>query len=132
MPYVTQAEFEKAFDRNELNELLDDGQGFADTEAAAASIIDAYLASRYTLPLVSVPSMLKALTLDVLRYRLWDDAAPEEVRRRYEDAIKQLELLARGILALPPGTAGPEPATSLDFDGYSADRVFTADTLKDY
>lgn len=98
----------------------------------AASLIDGYLLTRYTLPLVSVPSLVVAWAADIARFKLWDDRAPEEVRKRYEDALAQLKLLASGAMSLPPGSDGAKPAASVVFASYSAPRVFTAQTLAGY
>jgi len=98
----------------------------------ATTMIDGYLAGRYTLPLVSVPNMVQGWAADVARYRLWDEHAPEEVRRRFEDALSQLKLLAQGLIALPPGSDGTPASAGLKFGGYSAARVFTSDTLGGY
>jgi len=113
-------------------DLLARGVDFERQEAAAASLIDGYLAGRYVLPLVAVPDMLRAWALDVLRYRLWSDQAPEEVRRRYEDALAQLRDLAARRIDLPPGVAGTPPAAAFNYGGESAERVFTMTTLSDF
>lgn len=99
----------------------------------ATNLIDGYLATRYTLPLSSVPDMVKAWAADIARYRLWDDRAPDEVRKRYEDALQQLGQVARGVIGLPPGSDGATPAAGgMEFGGFCADRVFTSDTLAGY
>lgn len=128
--YVTQPEFEQAFGQDELTDLLGQGADFAKTEAAASSLIAGYIGARYTLPLLTVPDVVKGWALDITRYRLWDEAAPDEVRRRYEAALQQLRDLAAGKLALPPDATGTPAAAGFETDGYANDRVFTADTLK--
>lgn len=131
--YVTEADFERRFGQDELSDLLRPGHAYAQVENEAASIVDGYLAVRYTLPLVNVPELVQALTADVARYRLWDERAPEEVRRRFESAMQQLRDLAAGRLVLPPDAAGTPPATGgVFFAGESAARVFTTDTLKGF
>lgn len=131
MPYITDADFEKAFGSAELEDLTRDDNDFARAELAASGLIDGYLASRYALPLANVPAMVKGWALDIARYRLWDEQAPEEVRRRYEDALAQLKDVAKGLIALPPDAAGLPPATSgVYFDGYSDERIMTSDNLK--
>ena len=130
--YVTDTEFEQAFGQDELTQLLQEGADFARAEAAAASLADGYIAAKYALPLVAVPPVVKGWVLDITRYRLWEERAPEEVRRRYEDALGQLRDLARGVLALPPGVGGVQASSGFDSDGYSADRVFTASTLTNF
>lgn len=131
MPYCTTNQFSEAFGASELADLTgEDSHTFARSEADAGGMIDGYLASRYTLPLASIPAIVTGWALDITRYRLWDERAPDEVRRRYEDAIGQLRDLARGLMSLPPDTTGALPGgTKFDFDGYGAERVFTADTL---
>lgn len=131
MTYITQAEFEKRFGESELAELTE-GTDFAAVSADAASLIDGYLAARYTLPLVSVPMIVKGWAADVLRFKLWDEHAPEEVRRRYEDALAQLKLVSTGVIALPPGSDGTPSTSGATFGGYSATRVFTNDSLAGY
>lgn len=131
MSYITAADFEKRFGETELADLTASND-FAACAADATNLINGYMAARYTLPLVSVPDMVKAWAADITRYRLWDEHAPEEVRRRYEDALAQLKLLSTGSIALPPGADGAAAAQPLKFGGYSADRVFTADTLRGY
>jgi phage gp36-like protein len=42
------------------------------------------------LPLPTVPAVLTRITCDIARYRLWEDRASDEVRRRYDDAVKLL------------------------------------------
>lgn len=130
--YLSQAQFEQRFGVRELQDLAADGNDYARAENDAAGIVDGYLAARYSLPLVSVPGMVLGWVADIARFRLWDEQAPEEVRRRYEDAIGQLRDLANGKIALPPGTDGTQASAPVDFAGFSATRVFTEETLKDF
>jgi phage gp36-like protein len=76
------------------------GQALADARAE----IDVYLSNRYALPIDPVPPVLVRVVCDIARYRLYDDAAPEEVRSRYTDALTLLRDLARGTASL--GHAG--------------------------
>lgn len=130
--YVTDKDFERAFGESELSELLAAGHGFTEIEAAAASTIDGYIGVRYALPLAAVPELVKGWALDITRYRLWDEAAPDEVRRRYEDALDQLRDLAAGRLALPPDATGTASSSAFEYEAESAERVFTSDTLADF
>jgi phage gp36-like protein len=130
--YLTRAQFEQRFGVDETVGLLENGAAYARAENEAASLIDGFLASRYTLPLASVPEIVRGWAADVVRFKLWDEQAPEEVRRRYDDALAQLRDLARGLIALPPDAAGVQVAPAGDFAGYSADRVFTMSTLCGY
>jgi len=118
MTYATRQAMIDRYGENELIQLtdrarlgvIDDavlGQALAD----AGAEIDGYLAVRYTLPLDHTPPVLMRVACDVARYRLFDDAAPEEVRNRYTDAVKWLAAIARGLVSLgmPPAEA---PAAS--------------------
>lgn len=142
--YITRAELEARFGVQEIADLLDDNHDGSESQAEAetltaavadaSNLIDGYLASRYTLPLTSVPEIVKVWAADIARYKMWEQRAPEEVRQRYEDALGQLKDLARGNISLPPGSDGQTPGVSVAdaIDGYSADRIFTMDSLRDF
>jgi len=116
MPYATQADLEARFGVDELIQLTDRaGTGVPDAAIVARALsdaaaeIDSYLASRYALPLSPVPAVLARIACDIARYRLWEDRASDEVRRRYEDARRLLESIAKGTvsLGLPEENAAP-------------------------
>ncbi|MCL2346459.1 MAG: DUF1320 domain-containing protein [Desulfobulbus sp.] len=74
----------------------------------ATAEIDIYLSNRYRLPLDPAPPVIRRVACDIARYRLFDNAAPEEVRRRYEDALRLLRSLANGTASLGlPGLVEP-------------------------
>ena len=127
--YITEAQFEQRFGISEMSDLLANGASFGESENDAASLIDGYLAARYSLPLVSVPTIVTGWAADITRFKLWGSHAPEEVRKRYDDALAQLRLVATGTIALPPGSDGAPAAAPVAFAGYSAARVFTSDSL---
>lgn len=117
MTYLTAADYIARYGEEELIQQTDRlGAGTVDTAvfdraaADAAAEIDGYLAGRHALPLPSVPPLLSRLAADIVRYRLFADVAPEEVRQRYEDARRVLENLSAGrvSLGLPaPSTVQP-------------------------
>lgn len=139
MAYITRTDLERRFGATEIADLLDDDADGDEitTEADsllasiddACNLIDGYLLSRYTLPLSAVPDMLKSWACDIARFKLWADRAPEEVRKRYEDAIGQLKDLARGLISLPPDSDGDKPTSSgaTNMTGYSNARIFNDD-----
>lgn len=99
--------------------------------ADAGELIDAHLAARYTLPLATVPELLRRLACQIARYLLHDDAAPEEVRERYKDAERLLRDIGAGRVRLQAD--GAEPTASAGIAKVAApERVFTRDTLGDY
>lgn len=130
MAYITTQQFIDAFGERELSELTgDEAQIFARAADDADALINGYVATRYKLPLASTPPLVVAWALDIARFRLWGQRAPDEVRARYDDAVAALKDLARGLIALPPDAAGtPQPA-SFAYGAFGAERVFTADTL---
>jgi phage gp36-like protein len=117
VPYATQADLEDRFGVDELTQLTDRvGSGMPHPAIVARALadadaeIDGYLASRYELPLATVPPMLVRVACDIARYRLWEDRASEEVRLRYEDARRMLESIARGMVSLGPPEANAAQA----------------------
>lgn len=128
--YLSESQFERRFGQQELADLTAEGNVYGQAEAEAASLIDGFLASKYTLPLASVPQIVVGWAGDITRYKLWDERAPTEVRERYEAALKQLEMLAKGLIALPPDANGVSSATPVTFSGYSWERIYTEESLQ--
>ncbi len=137
MGYATQQDMIDRFAQVELIQITDRnntgsidaavlGQALADADAA----VDGYLASRYTLPLATIPKSLTRVACDIARYYLYDNAATEEVRNRYADAVKLLTALARGDITLGPDPGETSAIGSPQTSG--PDRVFTQDTLGDF
>lgn len=135
MAYVTREELERRFGAEEIAQLIDVESGDADDVIADASaLVDGYLGSLYQLPLSEpAPALVVSLVADVARYRLWDDRAPSEVRRRYEDAIATLKDIAKGAIKLP---AAPGATPTVENLGIIAStsrcRTFTDCTLSSF
>lgn len=115
MPYATIAELEARIGAEELLALTDrERTGLVGEPVAQRALddadaeIDAYLAGRYALPLSAVPAVLARVACDIARYRLWAAEASDEVRTRYEDAVRLLARMADGSVVLPvqPPAAG--------------------------
>lgn len=142
MPYATQSEFSEAFGAQltiELTNLEDPTATTVDATVMtrgltrASALIDSYLSGRYALPLSTTPEVIKTLCLDIARYYLGHNAEEKDVRQRYEDALKVLEQIAKGLLnlGLPPvdePTALPQGSPKFS----SPDPVFTRDSLRGY
>ena len=140
MTYASQSDLVDRFGATELAQRTDRingatidavvlGRALADADAE----IDGYLATRYQLPLASVPAMLVRLASDMARYQLCDDKVPDAVRQRYEDAVSLLKRMASGdvqltgaTLVVVSGGSGNAVATR------TPDRVFSADQLASY
>lgn len=106
MSYATPQDMLARFGERELIQLSDPLASVPDdvkiTQALedASAEIDAYLQGRYALPLANVPTVLPRLACDIARYRLWEDKSSEEVRDRYKDAVRMLEMIAKGVIDL--------------------------------
>lgn len=110
MPYATQDDFVDAFTLREAIEITHpDSPGAAepDTErinraiAKAASEIDSYLAKRYAVPLQDpVPPMINSIALVITRKILSIFETPQNVENDYNNAIKQLKMIADGNVIL--------------------------------
>ena len=88
-------------DRDYLNEVNEEVLNIA--LADSSSQIDGYLVSRYQLPLEKVPANLVRICCDLARFRLCgmsNVTITDDVRERYEDAVAELKLLAKGVVAL--------------------------------
>lgn len=138
MPYTTRAQLDNAFGASEVASLLDrDNDGSEDVGALAYAIanadalIDAYLASRYEVPLVEVPQLVAMISTDITRFLLWDDKAPAEVQKRYDERIKQLKDIQQGYLSLP--STVPASTTGLGGVEYvESDPVFSMSSLEGF
>lgn len=95
--------------------------------------INARLQPRFAVPTLNRPRLLINLACDIARYKLYDDRATDQVTRRYEDALKQLDRVAEGKLNLgldlaqqtTPTAGGPTVVTG-------GKRVFGPGQLGDY
>src|SRR3990172_2247057 len=107
MTYATQQNMTDRFGSQELIELTDeDNAGSINAAALGVALTDAdaeinsYLAGRYTLPLTQTSDELVRMACDIARYRLFDTRASEQVKARYDDAIKKLRDVSRGVASL--------------------------------
>lgn len=102
MLYATRIDLESRFSTDEVT-VLEQTVGAGGVERAlqdAAEEADSYVAVRYTVPLPSVPAPLKVAVCDIARFRLYKDRPTEEVKYRYEQAVKWLKSVARGEATL--------------------------------
>ena len=93
----------------------------------ASSIIDGYLAGRYSLPLAHVPTALVPICCDIARYRLYGEQAPEQIGKRFEAAIAFLKSVGKGELALGLSAEGDSLESSNLATIQSDGRVFGRD-----
>lgn len=140
MPYATQADLVSRFGETEIIQISDrsntgaiDAGVVADKLADADAEVDAYLAQRFTLPLPSVPPVLKRIACDIARYHLYDNRSTEDVTRRYNDAINFLKAVAKGTVSIGIDPNGNTPPASSDTPIVEADPpMFSRDNLRDF
>ena len=113
-------------DSYELTQITAPAGGVLDEEAVEAALaeasgqMDLYIGSRHPLPLSGVSAAqatdLARIACDIARYRLYAHLATEEVRARYEEAIRVLEQIAAGRILLRvtsgAGASGQARATA--------------------
>lgn len=144
MPYATVEDITNRYGEDFLYTIADrDNDDTLDTTAVesalsdASGLMDSYLSTRYTLPLVEFPDFLKRLCADVAVYWLAEDGGgtTEEKRQRYEDAVEWLERIAKGKAELNITDSEGEtetPAGTVASDGVliqSNTRLFSRDKL---
>lgn len=114
MSYARIDDMVARFGEREIAQLTNrDGLDVVDADVLDEALADAnaevqgYLATRYRVPPDPVPRLLVRVACDVARYRLYDDGATDEVRRRYEDAVRLLKSVADGGVSLGEDAAAP-------------------------
>ncbi|AOJ13154.1 MULTISPECIES: gp436 family protein [Burkholderia] len=130
MAYATSDDMVRRFGETEMIEISDRDQiGAVDVAVAgnalddASAEIDTYLAGRYTLPFMGTPRFIAGLCCDIARYRLCVGGTrmTDEIRDRYRDAVRFLELAAAGKVTLGelPSGAPVQPSTTIAFQSGS-------------
>ena len=137
MAYATLQDIIDRYGEDDLLMAADrDGDDQVDTAAVDRALADAsaeigtYLAARYTLPISSVPEVLKRLCVDITLYRLAFNAVgnTEERRQRYEDAVALLVRISKGNVGLGMNTNPPSKGNGVVISG--PDRKFNRDTME--
>lgn len=131
MPHASEAQLSEYLGPRLLVIADRDGDGVADAPLVAAALsradglIDGYIV-RF-LPLAVVVPELTQASLDIATYYLAGNLKTDQERERFEDAIKWLVHLSKGVatLPLPP----EEPVAGGTLEVVSAERRFTRDTL---
>jgi len=140
MPYASLTTLNHQFGAREVVALCDrDLDGVVDQDvldealAAADSLIDSYIGKRYPVPLAQVPKLITTLAGTIVRYHLSGAGVTETdpTRDRYRDAIKLLEAIRDGEIAIGPDTAGAETPQTAAIRVTGGDRPLR-DGLADY
>ena len=134
MAYATPADFELAFGSREAISLSNRDNAASATAVnstvleafldGASALIDSYLGARYLTPVVSPTQPLKQACLDIARYNADNVRVREDVRQRYEDRIRWLEQVTKGLVELGlPGIPGLTPTSGTNGLGLSRGSV---------
>ena len=139
MSYATQQNLVDRFGEEELLRIADrDQDGSIDAAVVAKALadadaeIDSYIGKVYVLPLAEVPARVKDLAADIGLYKLYPSNPPEDVVRRYKDAVAFLVNVAKGLAVLPIASGAPAPPAGGGVGISAPDRVFTSGTLEDF
>ncbi len=136
MPYATQQNLIDRFGEEELIQLTDrENLGEINTTVVdralgdADSLINGYLAARYTLPLTApIPDDLERLACDIARYQLYGDRVTDQVAQRYKDAIALLRDVSTGRAQLGLDDTSNKPVSNNSAQMTSAASVFKRDS----
>ena len=138
MTYALQADLVTAFGEAELIQLTDRADppvGTVDAAIVARALeaadgeIDSYLAGRYSIPLASVPAILRDCAVDIARYRLHDRGVPDRVKDAYKDRIAWLRDVAAGRATIGVAPETLTPSSSGLPEMTSGGRVFGRETI---
>lgn len=87
----------------------------------ADDTINGYINARYTLPLSTVPAVLRRVACELARFYLYDDQVTDLIKERHAANIKWLTEVSKGVVSLgaeadtgvqPVSSAGAELVTS--------------------
>ena len=130
MSYCTQQDLIDRYGEAELIQLTDrERVGEINTEVLDRAIsdadgeIDGYL-SKFSRPISPVPKVLMRIACDITRFYLYDDQATEHVEKRYFNAVKFLQGVARGEISIGVDAAGAAPESDNSPEMQSGGNVF--------
>lgn len=141
MAYATTQDMVARFGEGEVIALTDrehtgsiDEAVLAPALAEASAEIEGHLASRYALPLASVPLLVAGICCDIARYRLSGAEVLETdpTRNRYRDAVRLLEQIGAGKVGLGLDQTGQSAPTTSGVLIQPGERSFPQGSLEDY
>ena len=132
MSYSTKANILLQLDSDTLTNLTDDtDSGTANDDvvnqaiADADALIDSYVGSSYAVPLTTIPAIIKNISVDIAIYNLYSrrtDTIPDIRKDRFTNALKYLQDISNGKIALPGDAIASE---SIRVTTVKSDRAFT-------
>ncbi len=136
MAYCILADIKEQLAEEELVQLTDDvGAEVVDTVVIARAVadadaeIDSYCGGRYSVPFSPVPVMIRKISVDLAIYNLSARRTylkmPEDRQKRYENAVKFLRDVSKGLISLGAGAPDTTASDSPEVTVVRADRIFT-------
>jgi len=140
MAYCTENDLLTLIPQPELAELTTDSGDTPDSQVVTEAIdradaeIDAYLGSRYALPLSPVPDQVKGLSMDMALYHLYSrrSVAPPVRRQKYEAALSFLKQIAAGEAVLAGASELLTENAQVGSEFSSATRIFSRTTQENW
>lgn len=140
MAYCTESDLLSLIPKKELAELTTDSGDLPDSQVVAEAIdradaeIDAYLGSRYTLPLTPVPDQVKGLSMDMALYHLYSrrSLAPPVRRQKYEAGLNFLKQIAAGEAVVEGASELLTERAQVGSEFSSATRIFSRTTQENW
>lgn len=106
MTYATRADLVERFGDAEICQMEHEGVNYEQILTDTDALINGYLARSYQVPLTNPSALLVGWACDIARYKIrsrtirGSDALSEDIRKRYEDVLKQLKDAADGLIVL--------------------------------
>lgn len=141
MSYCAQSDLLSQISESQLISLTDDHNTGAVVEsivtqaiADADSEIDGWIGKKYSVPLTTVPDIVKKLSIDISLYNLYSRSRgiPEDRKDRYRNAITFLKSVAKGEATLGEDDPGGSPTIEGIEMNVGADRTFDRDSLEGF
>lgn len=144
--YCTLEDIKQVISEAELIQLTDDNNISVNIDVVDSAIkyaqttINGYLRSRYTLPLIEIPELLKVFAVDLVVYRLHSRRLvrdmPESLENSYKNVIGELGKIQKGIvtLGIESQTANEIVPDHQEYFTYTTlnRRLFDRDTLNKF
>ncbi len=143
MAYCTLDDLKNMIPEGVLIQLTDDEgtdavdqDAIDDAVAQADAEIDSYCGTRYTVPFVTVPDVVKKASVDIAIYNLYSrrvEEIPQTRTDRYKNTVRLLEAISRGTISI-----GVDPAPGEKSEGRAesntpvSDRTFTRNKLRGF
>lgn len=140
MAYCILADIQEQIPESDLIQLTDDSDtGAVDTTVTDRAIADAdaeingYCAERYAVPFSPVPDIVRKFSVDICIYNLFSrrQGAGEDRRNRYNDAIRFLQNVAKGLVTLGVDSPAETTQDTVSVSTSKSDRIFSTGRKSD-